>query len=98
MKRLKGPTRPVQPETARSIVLAGLGFVDAVVLFAEETPVELIRRIRPDILVKGADYRIDQVVGHEIVASYGGRVVLVNLIPDSSTTRIIDRLKADAAA
>jgi D-beta-D-heptose 7-phosphate kinase/D-beta-D-heptose 1-phosphate adenosyltransferase len=98
VKRLKGPTRPVQPETARSIVLAGLAFVDAVVLFAEETPIELIRRIRPDILVKGADYRIDQVVGHEIVASYGGRVVLVNLIPDSSTTRIIDRLKADAAA
>jgi D-beta-D-heptose 7-phosphate kinase / D-beta-D-heptose 1-phosphate adenosyltransferase len=98
VKRLKGPTRPVQAETARSIVLAGLAFVDAVVLFAEETPIELISRIRPDILVKGADYRVDQVVGHEIVQAYGGRVVLVNLIPDSSTTRIIDRLKADAAA
>jgi D-beta-D-heptose 7-phosphate kinase / D-beta-D-heptose 1-phosphate adenosyltransferase len=98
VKRLKGPTRPVQPETARSIVLAGLAFVDAVILYAEETPAELIRRIRPDILVKGADYRIDQVVGHDIVASYGGRVVLVNLVPDSSTTGIIDRLKADAAA
>jgi len=97
VKRLKGATRPVQPETARLIVLAGLAFVDAVVLFADDTPIELIRRIRPDILVKGADYQVDQVVGHDVVASYGGKVVLVNLIPDSSTTRIIDRLKADAA-
>jgi D-beta-D-heptose 7-phosphate kinase / D-beta-D-heptose 1-phosphate adenosyltransferase len=98
VKRLKGPTRPVQPEAARSIVLAGLAFVDAVVLFADDTPIELIRRIQPDILVKGADYRLDQVVGHDVVASYGGKVALVNLIPDSSTTRIIDRLKADAQA
>jgi D-beta-D-heptose 7-phosphate kinase / D-beta-D-heptose 1-phosphate adenosyltransferase len=96
VKRLKGATRPVQSEAARSIVLAGLAFVDAVVLFAEDTPVDLIRRIRPEILVKGADYRLDQVVGHDVVASYGGKVVLVNLLPDSSTTRIIDRLKADA--
>jgi D-beta-D-heptose 7-phosphate kinase/D-beta-D-heptose 1-phosphate adenosyltransferase len=71
--------------------------VDAVILFADDTPIELITRIRPDILVKGADYRIDQVVGHEIVESYGGRVVLVELLPDSSTTLIIDRLKSDAA-
>ena len=97
VKRLKGATRPVQPEGARSIVLAGLAFVDAVILFADDTPIELIRRIRPDILVKGADYQVGQVVGHDIVASYGGKVVLVSLIPDSSTTRIIDRLKADAA-
>jgi D-beta-D-heptose 7-phosphate kinase/D-beta-D-heptose 1-phosphate adenosyltransferase len=78
-------------------VLAGLAFVDAVILFADDTPIELITRIRPDILVKGADYRIDQVVGHEVVESYGGRVVLVDLLPDSSTTLIIDRLKSDAA-
>ena len=97
VKRLKGATRPVQPEAARSIVLAGLAFVDAVVLFADDTPIELITRIRPDILVKGADYRIDQVVGHDVVESYGGRVALVDLLPDSSTTLIIDRLKADAA-
>jgi len=97
VKRLKGATRPVQPQAARSIVLAGLAFVDAVVLFADDTPIELITRIRPDMLLKGADYRIDQVVGHEFVESYGGRVVLVDLLPDSSTTLIIDRLKADAA-
>lgn len=98
VKRLKGATRPVQPEAARSIVLAGLAFVDAVVLFADDTPIELIARIRPDILVKGADYRIDQVVGHDVVESYGGKVVLVDLLPDSSTTLIIDRLKTEAVS
>jgi D-beta-D-heptose 7-phosphate kinase / D-beta-D-heptose 1-phosphate adenosyltransferase len=97
VRRLKGAARPVQPEAARSVVLAGLAFVDAVVLFAQDTPIELIGRIRPDVLVKGADYRIDQVVGREVVESYGGRVVLVDLLPDSSTTLIIDRLKAEAA-
>ena len=98
VKRLKGPARPVQTEAARSIVIAGLAFVDAVVLFSEDTPLELIRRIRPDVLVKGADYRLEEVVGHEVVAASGGKVVLVNLVPDSSTTRIIDRLKEDAQA
>jgi D-beta-D-heptose 7-phosphate kinase / D-beta-D-heptose 1-phosphate adenosyltransferase len=66
-------------------------------LRTDDTPIELMTRIRPDILVKGADYRIDQVVGHEFVESYGGRVALVALLPDSSTTLIIERLKADAA-
>jgi D-beta-D-heptose 7-phosphate kinase / D-beta-D-heptose 1-phosphate adenosyltransferase len=97
VRRLKGAARPVQPEAARMIVLAGLAFVDAVVLFGEDTPLELIARVKPDVLVKGADYRIDQVVGRELVESYGGRIALVQLVPDSSTTRIIDRLKtADA--
>ena len=76
--------------------MAGLAFVDAVVLFADDTPLELIGRIKPDVLLKGADYRIDQVVGRELVESYGGRVVLVELLPDSSTTLIIDRLKTGA--
>jgi D-beta-D-heptose 7-phosphate kinase/D-beta-D-heptose 1-phosphate adenosyltransferase len=97
VKRLKGASRPVQAEAARSIVLAGLAFVDAVVLFADDTPLELIGCIKPDVLLKGADYRIDQVVGRELVESYGGRIVLVDLLPDSSTTLIIDRLKTEAA-
>jgi D-beta-D-heptose 7-phosphate kinase/D-beta-D-heptose 1-phosphate adenosyltransferase len=97
VKRLKGASRPVQTEAARSIVLAGLAFVDAVVLFNDDTPLELIGCIKPDVLVKGADYRIDQVVGRELVESCGGRVVLVELFPDSSTTRIIDRLKIGGA-
>ena len=78
----------------QAIVLAGLAFVDAVVLFADDTPLELISCIKPDVLLKGADYQIDQVVGRELVESYGGRVVLVELLPDSSTSLIIDRLKA----
>jgi D-beta-D-heptose 7-phosphate kinase/D-beta-D-heptose 1-phosphate adenosyltransferase len=93
VKRLKGPERPIQPEAARSIVLAGLGFVDAVILFAEDTPLELLGSIKPDVLVKGADYSIDQVVGRDLVESYGGRVVLVELVPDTSTTLIVKRLK-----
>ena len=83
-------------ESARSIVIAGLAFVDAVILFAEDTPLDLIGRIKPDVLVKGADYSIDQVVGRELVESYGGKVVLVELVPDTSTTRIVDRLKGGA--
>jgi D-beta-D-heptose 7-phosphate kinase/D-beta-D-heptose 1-phosphate adenosyltransferase len=94
VKRLKGATRPVQSEDARRIVLAGLAFVDAVALFADDTPLELIAAIKPDVLIKGADYRIDQVVGRDLVEAYGGKVALVELVPDSSTTRIIDRLKA----
>lgn len=93
VKRLKGPTRPIQPETARLIVLAGLAFVDAVILFTEDTPLHLIERVKPDVLVKGADYRIDQVVGRDIVEAHGGKVVLVELIPDASTTLIVEKLK-----
>jgi len=101
VRRLKGPTRPVQSEAARSIVLAGLAFVDAVVLFEKDTPIELIEIVRPDVLIKGSDYSIDEVVGRDIVESYGGRVILVELVPDSSTTLIVNRLKtgsADASA
>jgi D-beta-D-heptose 7-phosphate kinase / D-beta-D-heptose 1-phosphate adenosyltransferase len=98
VKRLKGVPRPVQPEAARSIVLAGLAFVDAVILFGEDTPLDLIGTIKPDVLVKGADYSIDEVVGRELVESYGGKVVLVELVPDTSTTHIVNRLKSGAGA
>jgi D-beta-D-heptose 7-phosphate kinase / D-beta-D-heptose 1-phosphate adenosyltransferase len=96
VKRLKGAERPIQPETARSIVLAGLAFVDAVILFGEDTPLDLLGIVKPDVLVKGADYSIDQVVGRELVESYGGKVVLVELVPDTSTTLIVKRLKTGA--
>jgi D-beta-D-heptose 7-phosphate kinase / D-beta-D-heptose 1-phosphate adenosyltransferase len=91
VKRLKGPDRPVQNETARAIVLASLGAVDMVVLFDADTPVELIRALRPDVLVKGADYRVDQVVGGDIVQGYGGRVLLADIVPGHSTTTTIGR-------
>ncbi len=91
--RLKGPTRPVQDQDARALVLSALDCVDLVVVFGEDTPLELIAGLRPDVLVKGADYRVDQVVGHDVVASYGGKVVLAVLEPNRSTTATIARMR-----
>jgi D-beta-D-heptose 7-phosphate kinase/D-beta-D-heptose 1-phosphate adenosyltransferase len=92
VRRLKGPTRPLQNETSRATVMASLAPVDLVVLFAEDTPVELIQALRPDVLVKGADYRIDQVVGADLVQSWGGTVLLVDLEAGHSTTGTIRRM------
>jgi D-beta-D-heptose 7-phosphate kinase / D-beta-D-heptose 1-phosphate adenosyltransferase len=93
VKRLKGNGRPVQDERARSEVLAALEAVDLVVLFAEDTPIKLIAQIKPSVLVKGGDYRRDQVVGHEIVAASGGEVLLVDILPGFSTTSLVDRAR-----
>ena len=90
--RLKGAGRPVQTEEARARVIASLAGVDGVVLFGEDTPLELIEAIRPNVLVKGADYAIDEVVGGDLVTSYGGRVVLAKLIEGFSTTDTISRI------
>jgi D-beta-D-heptose 7-phosphate kinase/D-beta-D-heptose 1-phosphate adenosyltransferase len=95
VKRLKGPSRPIQAETARAVVLASLAHVDAVVLFAEDTPIGLIEAIRPDVLVKGADYTLATVVGAELVQGYGGRVHLAKLAPGHSTTDTIARIGAN---
>ena len=92
VRRLKGDTRPVQNEAARAAVLASLESVDLVVLFAEDTPVTLIEAIKPEILAKGADYTIDQVVGADLVQAYGGEVLLVDLEAGHSTTATIARL------
>ena len=92
VRRLKGPSRPVQGETARAAVLASLGQVDLVVIFAEDTPIEAIRALRPDVLVKGADYTKDKVVGAADVESWGGRVVLAKLVDGQSTTATIRKL------
>jgi len=91
VKRLKGEGRPIQDAHARADVLAALEAVDLVVIFEQDTPLELIRRIRPKVLVKGGDYRREQVVGHEIVESDGGEVILVGLVPGHSTTGIVRR-------
>jgi D-beta-D-heptose 7-phosphate kinase / D-beta-D-heptose 1-phosphate adenosyltransferase len=91
VKRLKGEGRPVQDQQARADVLAALEAVDVVIFFEEDTPIELIRRVRPKVLVKGADYRIDQVVGREIVETDGGEIVLVDLVPGCSTTNLLKR-------
>jgi D-beta-D-heptose 7-phosphate kinase/D-beta-D-heptose 1-phosphate adenosyltransferase len=90
----KGPGRPVNPEGARARVLAALAAVDAVVLFDEDTPLELVHALQPDIIVKGADYPRDRIVGADFVEARGGRVVRVPLVPETSTTRIVERLRA----
>jgi D-beta-D-heptose 7-phosphate kinase / D-beta-D-heptose 1-phosphate adenosyltransferase len=92
VKRLKGPNRPVQKEEDRAAVLASLAPVDAVVVFHDDTPVTLIEAIRPDLLVKGADYRHDQVVGGAFVESYGGKVLLAALVPGHSSSATIARI------
>jgi D-beta-D-heptose 7-phosphate kinase/D-beta-D-heptose 1-phosphate adenosyltransferase len=92
VQRLKGPTRPLQNETARATVMASLAPVDLVVLFDEDTPLELIKTLRPEVLVKGADYSIDQVVGADLVQSWGGTVLLVELQAGHSTTGTIQRM------
>ncbi|RAI41323.1 D-glycero-beta-D-manno-heptose-7-phosphate kinase [Rhodoplanes roseus] len=91
VKRLKGEGRPIQDVVARADVLAALEAVDLVAVFEEDTPIELIRRLRPNVLVKGSDYRVDQVVGHEIVEADGGEVVLVDIVPGHSTTGILKK-------
>ena len=90
----KGADRPVTPEAARARVLAGLAAVDCVVHFDEDTPLELITRLQPDVLVKGTDYSRDAIVGADLVESRGGRVVRVPLVHGFSTSSIVERLRA----
>ena len=92
--RLKGTGRPLQDEAARAAVLLGLRSVDAVVRFDEDTPLELIRTLQPDVLVKGGDYTPDTVVGREIVEGRGGRLVLIPFLPGHSTSRIEARIRS----
>jgi D-beta-D-heptose 7-phosphate kinase / D-beta-D-heptose 1-phosphate adenosyltransferase len=94
VRRLKGATRPVQSEIARAQVLASLAAVDLVTVFPEDTPLQLIEAIRPDVLVKGADYRIEEVVGGDLVQSYGGRVLLAQIKEGHSTTATIRKMGA----
>jgi rfaE bifunctional protein nucleotidyltransferase chain/domain len=93
VRHLKGPERPVRSESERAYVLAALRDVDAVVTFPEDTPLQLIRHLRPDILVKGGDYTPATVVGRDEVEAWGGRVVIVPLRPGQSTTSIIEKLR-----
>ncbi len=92
----KGGDRPIMPEDARARVVAAFAAVDCVVLFDEPTPAALIARLAPDVLVKGGDYRPETVVGADTVTARGGRVVIVPLVPDQSTTRIVERLRASS--
>ena len=92
VRRIKGDKRPVVAEGDRAFILANLVPVDYVCLFGEDTPLELITRIVPDVLVKGADYRIEDIVGREVVERAGGRVSTIEFVPDRSSSGIIERI------
>jgi rfaE bifunctional protein nucleotidyltransferase chain/domain len=93
VRQLKGQSRPVNNEYARARILAALEFVDLVIIFEEETPLNLINELLPDILVKGDDYSIDTIVGAKEVIAHGGKVTTIPLVPTYSTTNIIQKLK-----
>lgn len=93
VRRLKGPDRPYQPAAERTLLLAGLRVVDAVIEFDEDTPAELLAQLLPDVLVKGADYEGRDVAGTDAVRAAGGEVRLIDLVPGKSTTDLADRIR-----
>jgi rfaE bifunctional protein nucleotidyltransferase chain/domain len=93
VRALKGSTRPIQSEGARARIISALSFVDAVITFDTETPFDLIALLRPEVLIKGADYKADEVVGRAVVEANGGRIVLIPLVANSSTTKIVQKLR-----
>jgi rfaE bifunctional protein nucleotidyltransferase chain/domain len=93
VRKIKGPNRPIQSEYARARMLAALAFVDAVIYFEEDTPFKVIERIMPDILIKGNDYEIENIVGSDIVMKNGGSVETIELVSGYSTTNIIEKIK-----
>ncbi len=93
IQALKGPERPIQPELSRYRVLAALAAVDFVVPFSEETPLDLIRKILPDVLVKGDDYQAEQIVGYSEVTNAGGKVITIPLVKGFSSSQIIEKIK-----
>ncbi len=93
VRRLKGAQRPLQDEMARAVLMAGFSFIDYVVLFDEDTPYELISEIIPDVLVKGNDYKLEDVVGYDVVTQNGGAVKTIPLVEGYSTTNIVEKIK-----
>ena len=93
IQKLKGKNRPIIDEQSRAILLASFSFVDAVVLFSEDTPINLISTLLPDVLAKGGDYEIETIVGHEIVQKNGGQGILVPFVDGFSSTTIIEKIK-----
>ncbi len=96
VRRLKGPTRPVRTDAERAYVLAGLECVDLVVIFPEDTPLNLVKHLKPDVIVKGGDYSEETIVGAREVKSWGGSVLVVPLTPGHSTTAIIRKLSENS--
>ena len=93
VRRNKGPARPITPEAERAEILAALECVDAVVIFPEDTPADIVRALQPDVLVKGADWPADQIVGRDTVEGRGGKVVRIPLEPGHSTSSLVERIK-----
>lgn len=96
VRELKGPTRPIQNENDRAYILSALECVDFVVLFSDETPYELIKAISPDVLVKGGDWKIEDIVGHDIVQANGGVVKSLQFVDGRSTTNIVSKILCDS--
>ena len=94
VRRIKGPSRPVNDEKARAVVLAALEFVDAIMFFEEDTPYNLIKNIQPDVLVKGKDYKAEDIVGYDIVTNNGGKVETIELVEGFSTTNILNSMNS----
>ena len=93
VKRIKGPPRPIIPEDQRAFILSSLKAVDYVVIFEEDTPIRLIKAIKPDILVKGGDWKPENIPGRDLVESYGGKVITIPFEHQISTSKIIERIK-----
>ena len=94
VKKNKGEHRPINNQHTRSLILASLAIVDAVIIFDDETPLELIKKVMPDVLVKGGDYTVETVVGAKEVIANGGKVIINSLLPNFSTTGIIEKIKS----
>ena len=91
--RLKGEGRPVQDEVSRALILAAMEFISFVIIFKEDTPLEMIKAIQPDVLIKGGDYKPDEIVGYEVMNQNGGEVYCLNFVEGYSSTRIITKIK-----
>lgn len=95
VQRIKGKSRPIQDEYTRALILASFSFTDAVVYFNEDTPYDLIKTIKPDVLVKGSDYKAEDIVGYDIVKAKGGEIITLDYLPGYSTTALINKIKAE---
>lgn len=93
VSKIKGPSRPINDEKSRLYVMASLFFVSGIILFDELTPINLISKIKPDVLVKGGDYKIEQIVGHEIVKARGGEVIVIDFVPGYSTSALEKKIR-----
>ena len=95
VRRLKGPRRPINDQYSRALMLASFLFIDYVVMFDEDTPYNLIKTLQPDVLIKGSDYKVEDIVGYDIVTERGGKVVTLDFIPGFSTTLIEKRIREE---